>query len=295
MKKILAIALMVLIFTGCKKDGDGPGDNTNPCSTPSFYTTANAGSVDVSLNASGYGFYEIEYGTNGFSLGNGTKQTINSNTTISNLTNGTYDIYLRGNCGGTSWSDWSNPQSFLIQGGNSSTCAKPTNLSASGGYLNWANQGADYYEVEYGVTGFTLGTGTKQTVSNYWYASGAYAANTTYDFYVRANCGGTDFSPWSDAKSFYNQNNINMCLAPTNLSAYRNGGVIEYSFDANGEDQYEIVVSNSSSPNGGNIIGITSTQGAVSGIYSNVSYNVFVRSVCSNGSRTAWTGPVYIP
>lgn len=294
MKKILTLALLALVFAGCKKD-DGTTNTDNPCMTPSFYTSPGTGSVDIQVTSGDHGFYEIEYGNNGFSQGSGTKQTVSSYTTLSNLTNGTYDIYLRGNCGGNSWSDWSSPQSFLIQGGNSSTCAKPTNLAASDGYLNWANQGADYYEVEYGTTGFSLGSGTKKTVSNYWYSQGSFAANTTYDFYVRANCGGTDFSPWSDAKSFYNQSNINMCLAPTNLSAYRNGGVIEYSFNANGESNYEIVVSNSSSPGGGNIIGITNTSGAISGIYSNVSYNVFVRSVCSNGTRTAWTGPIYIP
>lgn len=294
MRKILALALIALVFSGCKKD-DGPDDTPNSCATPNFYVNPGAGSVNVQVSSNTHGFYEIEYGSNGFSLGSGTKQTVSMNADISNLTNGTYDIYMRGNCGGNSYSDWSSPQSFLIQGGNSATCAKPTGLSASSGYLSWTSQGADYYEVEYGTTGFALGTGTKKTVSNYWYNGGSFAAGTTYDFYVRANCGGSDFSPWSDAKSFYNDNNVNMCLAPTNLTAYRNGGVIEYSFNGNGENQYELVVSNSSSPNGNNILGITSTQGAVSGIYSNVSYNVFVRSVCSNGNRTAWTGPVYIP
>jgi hypothetical protein len=51
--------------------------------------------------------------------------------------------------------------------------------------------------VEYGVSGFTQGSGTLITVTTNPTTITGLNASTVYDFYVRANCGGTDVSNWS--------------------------------------------------------------------------------------------------
>lgn len=307
MKKILAMAFLaaVMTITGCKKD-EGDNNKVNPCSTPGLALNPQEGKVGMYINSNTgqHGFYEIEYGSNGFSKGSGTTVTMSGSYEINGLTNGTYDIYVRGNCGGTSWSDWSSPQSFLISGGSSSTCSKPNNLESSFYFLaqdytlGWSHNGnASYYELEYGPSGFALGTGTKKTLSSSSYSQGAFTQNTTYDYYVRANCGGSDYSPWEGPASFFADNNSNRCIAPLNVTVYLDGGTIDYSFDRNGEREHEIYVNRSASTaGGGTLLQVPSdrSEGSFSGIYSGYTYYVFVRGICDGGGRTPWSVPASV-
>ena len=57
------------------------------------------------------------------------------------------------------------------------------------------------YEIEYGVLGFTLGSGTQISISSPANIIGL-TAETTYDAYVRANCGGGDVSGGSVPTTF---------------------------------------------------------------------------------------------
>ena len=52
------------------------------------------------------------------------------------------------------------------------------------------------WEVEYGPTGFTQGTGTLLNATNDTATASALTASTTYDFYVRSDCGGGLYSAW---------------------------------------------------------------------------------------------------
>jgi len=67
--------------------------------------------------------------------------------------------------------------------------------------LQWTEQAtATSWEIEYGPSGFNLGTGTVlNTSSTTTLVSGLYP-DTNYDFYVRSLCGG-EFSQWSDIHS----------------------------------------------------------------------------------------------
>lgn len=213
MKKILAIALMasVMIMTGCKKDGGD--DKSTTCAKPdvTIYTDLPGQAIVYMEGTDNAGFYEMEYGANGFDQGSGTSLNGASGTNITNLNNGTYDIYTRANCGGSDYSEWV-LKSFIITGGGSSSCNAPYDLHAYWNgteyLLNWsASAGTGgtlpgYYQVEYGITGFTKGTGTvSNAASNYF--SGNFTQGQTYDYYVRSNCGGSDFSSWTGPASFY--------------------------------------------------------------------------------------------
>lgn len=209
LRPALLLTIAASLLCGCNTDDDN--DDSNPCPTPDFYLQNNQSSVGVFISdVSGFGYYEIQYGSNGFSLGSGTVATINAGAYLSNLNNGSYDIYVRGNCGGNSWSDWAGPTSFLITGGPSSTCSTPFSFSVSPSvstaHIDWYHSGsAGYFQVEYGFTGFQFGNGIGVNVPYSNTTLTGLTSNRVYDYYVRANCGGTDFSAWSGPHSFVTQ------------------------------------------------------------------------------------------
>ncbi|MFK8046490.1 MAG: GEVED domain-containing protein [Crocinitomicaceae bacterium] len=92
-------------------------------------------------------------------------------------------------------------------GGITQTC--PTlsgltanNITASTADLDWlAGTGSDY-EVEYGTSGFALGTGTNSTVTVDSLNITGLTAVTNYEFYVRNICGAGDTSAWAGPFSF---------------------------------------------------------------------------------------------
>ncbi|MEQ8908098.1 MAG: fibronectin type III domain-containing protein [Vicingaceae bacterium] len=81
-------------------------------------------------------------------------------------------------------------------------CANPFALSASNVStttfdLSWTNGGTETaWNIEYGPTGFTQGTGTTVAVTTNPYTLTGLTANTTYDIYVQADCGKKVTSPW---------------------------------------------------------------------------------------------------
>ncbi len=72
-------------------------------------------------------------------------------------------------------------------------CPAPTNLSATGVSesaieVSWTSGGGSSWVIEYGLSGFALGTGTTITVQNNPFIVTGLATNATYDFYVRDSC-----------------------------------------------------------------------------------------------------------
>lgn len=76
-------------------------------------------------------------------------------------------------------------------------------LTTTGANLTWSPVGTETaWDIQYGVTGFTLGSGTivtDVTASNYTLSG--LASGTVYQFYVRANCASED-SLWAGPFSF---------------------------------------------------------------------------------------------
>ncbi len=92
--------------------------------------------------------------------------------------------------------------------GTPPTCLHPTNLSVSNitvgaATLDWTeNNTATEWEVEYGLTGFSQGTGNTVTVTSKPYTLSGLNDTTSYDFYVRSICTVGDTSFWSGPISF---------------------------------------------------------------------------------------------
>src|SRR5690606_23170119 len=96
------------------------------------------------------------------------------------------------------------------------TCMPPTQLGANINSLTeaelyWTSDGT-LFEVEYGMQGFDLGTGTSVTgiTTNNTTLTGL-TPNTYHQYFVRRDCGDGDLSPWTGPYTFY----TNYCEATT--------------------------------------------------------------------------------
>ncbi|MGB0982448.1 MAG: T9SS type A sorting domain-containing protein [Saprospiraceae bacterium] len=127
-----------------------------------------------------------------------------------------------GNNGGVSPNDgndvdgggsWETPAdeleaSFMIVVPTAPSCVPPSaglasSVTSSSASLGWTENGtATAWDVEWGATGFTQGTGTVDTASFNPKMLSGLTANTSYDYYVRADCGGST-STWAGPYSFY--------------------------------------------------------------------------------------------
>jgi hypothetical protein len=89
------------------------------------------------------------------------------------------------------------------------TCLPPsdlavTNITATGADVSWTdNASTAAWNVQYGTSGFALGTGTTVPVTTTPATTLSGLMNVTeYDVYVQADCGGTDTSVWVGPASF---------------------------------------------------------------------------------------------
>lgn len=87
------------------------------------------------------------------------------------------------------------------------SCPNPSALSASnpsttGVNLSWTTGGATAWQVEYGASGFTPGSGTLLGVTTNPYTVSGLSPNTAYEAYVRDSCGVGDVSGWIGPVSF---------------------------------------------------------------------------------------------
>ena len=82
------------------------------------------------------------------------------------------------------------------------SCSDPTalsvsNISASGGDVSWTPTGTEtIWSLEYGIPGFSIGSGTLLNVTNNNFSLSGLNDNTSYEIYVQAYCGGGLTSNW---------------------------------------------------------------------------------------------------
>ena len=107
------------------------------------------------------------------------------------------------------------------------TCPQPTslgttNLTANSATLTWISGGVEtLWNIEWGVSGFSQGSGTFDTTSNFLgYPIGSLTSSTTYDFYIQGICGLGDTSSWAGPFTF-----TTPCAAiiPTSLQDFSSG------------------------------------------------------------------------
>jgi len=91
---------------------------------------------------------------------------------------------------------------------SSSNCNSPYNqlessTTSNSIELSWSQSGSvSSWQIEYGLSGFTQGGGAVVTVSSSPYTLTGLSANTTYDWYIRADCGSNGYSNWTGPHTF---------------------------------------------------------------------------------------------
>ncbi|WP_282031506.1 fibronectin type III domain-containing protein [Winogradskyella eximia] len=212
MKKILFIFTLSLTIFACTSDS--PDDVDAVCLQPVGLEAYSITNTTATLNwqsAVETSEYELEYGLSGFTQGNGvTVLPQQSSYNISGLMPSTpYAYYVSLFCNSTeSYSDWAGPYEFDTLDSNP-LCDDPTNFivrnnSAAIGTnhvdFKWEDFGNDGSQIQYGLQGFALETGTIQSEGNNIEDGFGTVENlessTTYDFYVRNNCLENGFSAW---------------------------------------------------------------------------------------------------
>jgi len=151
--------------------------------------------------------WEVAYGDTGTSVNSMNSIFTNNHPyTISNLDSATnYDLYVRAICGTSDSSLWVGPITTMTDTPN---CVVPllgnvSNITETSASISWVQSGFSLdWEIEYGVQGFSPGSGTLITgaQSNPWVINGL-SPSTDYDVYVRNNCG-LSYSDWHGPISF---------------------------------------------------------------------------------------------
>jgi len=217
------------------------------CSAPSNLNSANTTFItaDLSWTSGGSALWNIEYGPAGFTPGTGTVLTVNTNPyMLTGLTHGTaYEYYVQDSCANIGTSAWVGPHAFTTL--TAPPCNAPSNLSAVASFsqanLSWTTGGSANWNVEYGLQGFTQGTGTMiLNASQNPLTISPLMANTAYDFYVQDTCNQANASAWAGPFTFNTQ--FDFSNVGPGMGLDLNGqGYIDFTGNAGVKDTHTVV------------------------------------------------------
>lgn len=283
----------------------GPNEfcTVSTCPEPTALTasTTNPNEADLSWTAGLETNWNIEYGPTGFTPGTGTSMTTTTNpTTITGLMSDMdYDYYVQAVCTpGSDSSFWSGPFTFhtiiTCPGVSGLTAGNLTTTSAD---LSWTAGGVETaWNVEWGMSGFTPGTGTVVNVNTTPATSlTGLTPGTNYDYYVQAVCGAGDSATWVGPFTFMT---VISCPQPTNLNAINisqtaanlmwQAGGSEADWDVEWGD---IGFMPGTGVSLGNATATTSNPYYATGLNSCSSYEFYVKANCGAGDNSTWAGP----
>jgi hypothetical protein len=300
-KNIYLLAFLFILLNSCSSEND---DEASCPQVSNLNFSAQATDLYIYFNPpNGVNSFEIEYGISGFTYGSGMKITTSSSDyTIPNLIpSTTYDVYVSSIC---SANEKSAPVSYLSLTTTESLCQTIPTLTAGQIFYNeisvsFSTNGASFvesYELEYGLAGFTLGTGTTLTNNSSGIDILNFQPDTTYDIYGRVKCNGSDYSQYS----LIQYRTLESCPAPYSLNATFTGGSCstlsagynfswQYPFGLN-PINYEIsIVSLGGTPTGASFT--TSNQAIGITNFSCADRDFYVRARCADGTLSDWGGP----
>ncbi|WP_084203476.1 fibronectin type III domain-containing protein [Psychroserpens damuponensis] len=207
LKKISLLLFVTGILFACSDDDDMIAACNEVANVSSSLVTDT--SINLTWNdASNVGSYTVEYGVTGFPLGGGTTiSTTDTSISISGLLgNTTYDVYVQTICSENNMSMLTEVYSFTT---SVTPCIAVTNVSSSmitdtSALVAWEDNAnsSTTYELEYGNSGFNIGSGTTITSNTTSLELTGLLPNTDYDVYVRAVCSASNVSPDADVISF---------------------------------------------------------------------------------------------
>lgn len=281
------------------------------CTNPSALNVSGVTGFETDLTWSAGGLeteWNVQWGELGFTVGGLGSNLIANTPSFPSLTglvpNTTYQYYVQAVCGSTpdSLSFWVGPFTW----NTAVYCNDPSGLTSSmpgttTTTISWTAGGLETdWTYEYGLNGFTPGTGTTvQTISTTANLTGL-TPGMNYCYYVQSNCGATQDSS-SNWVGPYCFNTIVACPPPTNLGVinitntaanllWQAGGVetmwnVEWGLQGFnpgvGEEE-------------GSVTGTTTNPHYVTGLNASNSYEFYVQADCGGGNGTStWTGPYF--
>ncbi len=149
------------------------------------------------------------------------------------------------------------------------------------------------YQIEYGVSEFSIGTGTKLIVdANFATLLLDLVPSTDYDVYVRALCSGNNLSDYANVVSFTTANLS--CNPPINVTATvidYNEALVSWEASSNNEISYEIEYGFTDFELGMGIMKPASeTELLLDALVVGTSYDYYIRSYC-DGEVSIFEGP----
>ncbi|PPK94961.1 putative secreted protein (Por secretion system target) [Nonlabens xylanidelens] len=175
------------------------------------------------------------------------------------------------------------------------TMLTSNNLTATGAEIGWTATGTETaWEVEYGPVGFTPGSGTiDNATTNPWTIDGL-SASTSYDVYIRADCGMGDISSNQGPLNF---TTTDSCPVPSAFNPItQTADAVQFTWDTNGNVSANYEIEYAPSPyvqgaGGTTVLGFSAPFASVTGLTSNTSYDFYVRIDCGMGDFSGWAGP----
>ncbi|MBF9142163.1 fibronectin type III domain-containing protein [Hymenobacter properus] len=283
------------------------------CAAPTALASSNVTNNTAQLNWQPGGTpaagttYTVEYGVQGFTPGTGTTVTglTTASTQLTALTPATtYCFYVRQNCpGGNGSSTQVGPTCFTTA---APVCAAPTapassNITTTTAQVSWQPGGTPAtgttYTLEYGVQGFTPGTGT--FLGGLTSASAqltALSPGTTYCFIVRQNCPGGNGSSTQVGPTCFTTTAL-PCAVPTGGTGAGSLNSAVLSWQPGGTPAAGTTYTVEFGPQGftqgtGTTVTALSTTLTITGLTAATQYCFYVRQNCPAPSgSSAFAGP----
>ncbi|EAS18820.1 conserved hypothetical protein [Flavobacteria bacterium BBFL7] len=266
------------------------------CPAVSNITSNNvvADSAEISwINGGAETQWIIEYGVAPYTCGSGgTQVTATSNpftiTGLSSIT--TYDVYVIAVCGAMDQSACQGP----IQLTTTESCPSPSNFAPVTQTSNsisfvWDANGNPNptVEIEYGPSPYTQGTGgtsVQQFTAPFADVTGL-ASDTSYDFYIRIDCGMGDYSLWVGP---YTAQTLISCFPISDLQAdFVGSDLADISWNpGQTETEWELewalagVITAPGTGQGTTVNVSTNPMHQLTGLTDDTSYDIYVRAVC---------------
>lgn len=187
-----------------------------------------------------------------------------------------------------------NNKEFILAEFSGIVCAPASNFDTSNvgsttATIIWQGTG-NTYNVQYGLAGFALGTGTTINANTTSANLTALQARSNYEVYIQSNCGAGALSPWVGPFAFSTED---PCPQPGNVQIIANDDQsVTISWTSPNTDFIiEWGTSNVfTAPGFGVQTPATSNPFVLSGLQANVSYTFFLKANCGS-LQSAYVGP----